>query len=112
MIEININGQRKTLSQPLSIRELICYVGLDPRKVAVEVNREVVPNMQHPSVVCKPGDAVEIVTLVGGGGEHPPHRTSRSRSASSRSNPGSSPAPANTPATTSCAIAWPPAAAK
>ena len=71
MIEININGQRKTLSQPLSIRELICYVGLDPRKVAAEVNREIVPNVQHAERRLRAGDAVEIVTLVGGG-EHPP----------------------------------------
>ena len=39
MIEININSQRKTLPQPLSIRELIGYIRLEPRKVAVEVNR-------------------------------------------------------------------------
>jgi thiazole synthase len=71
MIEININGQRKTLPQPLSIRELIASIRLEPRKVAVEVNREIVPHAQHAERRLRAGDAVEIVTLVGGGG-HPP----------------------------------------
>jgi thiazole synthase len=71
MIEININGHRKTLPQPLSIRELIGSIGLEPRKVAVEVNREIVPHAQHAERRLRAGDAVEIVTLVGGGG-HPP----------------------------------------
>ena len=43
MIEININGQRKTLPRPLSIRELIDYIRLELRKVAVEVNRSLGP---------------------------------------------------------------------
>jgi thiazole synthase len=71
MIEININGQRKTFPQPLSIRELIGSICLEPRKVAVEVNREIVPHAQHAERRLRAGDAVEIVTLVGGGG-HPP----------------------------------------
>ncbi len=72
MIEITLNGERNTLAQPLSIQQLIEQIGLDPGKIAVEVNREVVPKAKHPERRLQPGDAVEIVTLVGGGAPSPP----------------------------------------
>jgi thiazole synthase len=71
MIEITLNGDKKPLSQSLSVMELIEQIGLDPRKIAVEVNREVVPKAQHPLHRLQSGDAVEIVTLVGGGSGPP-----------------------------------------
>ena len=55
----------------MSVQELIEHVGLDARKVAVEVNREVVPKAQHPARRLHSGDAVEIVTFVGGGSGPP-----------------------------------------
>jgi thiazole synthase len=67
MIEITLNGEINTLPRSLSVQELVEHIGLDPRKVAVEVNREVVPKVQHPQRRLQAGDAVEIVTLVGGG---------------------------------------------
>ena len=67
MIEITLNGERKMLPRPLSVRQLIDYVGLDPRRVAAEVNREIVPRMLHVERQLRCGDAVEIVRLVGGG---------------------------------------------
>jgi thiazole synthase len=67
MIEITLNGEPNTLSQPLSIQELVEQIGLDPRRIAVEVNREVVPQSKHSERRLQSGDAVEIVTLVGGG---------------------------------------------
>ena len=67
MIEITLNGERKTLPRPLSVRELLDHVGLDPRTVAAEVNCEIVPSAHHAEWLLRAGDAVEIVTLVGGG---------------------------------------------
>src|SRR6185369_1735436 len=67
MIEITLNGEPSTLPRPMSIQELIETNGLDARKVAVEVNREVVPKANHQERRLQAGDAVEIVTLVGGG---------------------------------------------
>jgi thiamine biosynthesis protein ThiS len=66
MIEITVNGERKTLLPPISVRELIDHIGLDPRKVAAEVNCEIVPSTHHAERLLRAGDAVEIVTLVGG----------------------------------------------
>src|SRR5262245_37769204 len=71
MIDITLNGEPNTLPQPMSIQQLIERIGLDPRKVAVEVNREVVPKIKHSERRLQPGDAVEIVTLVGGGSATP-----------------------------------------
>jgi len=42
-------------------------IGLDPRKVAVERNREIVPRSSLDDVRVEPGDAFEIVHFVGGG---------------------------------------------
>ena len=71
MIEITLNGDSSTLPQPMSVRDLVERIGLDPRKVAVEVNREVVPKARHAERRLQAGDAVEIVTLVGGGASPP-----------------------------------------
>jgi thiazole synthase len=71
MIDITLNGERKTLSQALTIAELVQHLGYQPRRVAVEVNQEVVPSVRHGECRLQPGDAVEIVTLVGGGSSGP-----------------------------------------
>ncbi len=67
MIDITLNGERKSLPALFSVQELVEHLGYDRRRIAVEVNREVVPSMRHDEMMLKTGDAVEIVTLVGGG---------------------------------------------
>ena len=72
MPNITVNAEPKTLPDPLTIADLLRHLGKDPKKHAVEVNRIVVPRAEHPSLRLQEGDAVEIVTLVGGGsGEQP-----------------------------------------
>lgn len=73
MLKITLNGEPKSLPNCLSVKELLEELGYDLHRVAVEVNQEVVPRPRHPEVRLAQGDAVEIVTLVGGGGtELPP----------------------------------------
>jgi thiamine biosynthesis protein ThiS len=67
VIEITLNGERKTLPRLLSVRELLQQLGFDPQRVATEVNCEIVPRALHAQRHLQAGDAVEIVTLVGGG---------------------------------------------
>src|SRR5437667_5837068 len=67
MLELTINGEARTLPAPVTLAELLERLGHDRRRIAVEVNREVVPQPQHADHVLASGDAVEIVTLVGGG---------------------------------------------
>src|SRR5262245_22399485 len=72
MLHLTVNGEPRTLPEPLSVAELVERLGYDPRRVAVEVNREVVPGARQDCHRLGPGDAVEIVTLVGGGSPDPP----------------------------------------
>ncbi len=67
MLELTINGEPHSLPQPLSVADLLQRLGLDRRRVAVEVNREVVPAPRHGEHQLRGGEAVEIVTLVQGG---------------------------------------------
>jgi thiazole synthase len=67
MPTITVNSESKTLPEPLTIADLLRVLGKDPQKLAVELNRSVVPRAEHSHALLKEGDAVEIVTLVGGG---------------------------------------------
>ncbi len=72
MLHITINGQSHALPEPLSVAQLLDRLGYDRQRIAVEVNRVVVPRPNHPGRRLANGDAVEIVTLVGGGSGEPP----------------------------------------
>jgi len=67
MPSITVNAELKQLPDPLTVADLLRLLGKDPKKLAVEVNRAVVPRTDHPSRQLENGDSVEIVTLVGGG---------------------------------------------
>ena len=62
-----INGERRSFPAPLTVGELVRVLGKDPKALAVEVNRDVVPRAEHELRWLLEGDEVEIVTLVGGG---------------------------------------------
>jgi sulfur carrier protein len=65
-MRITINGEeRETGAQGLA--GLIAELGLDPRKVAVERNLEIVPRSRHGDTALSDGDRIEIVQFVGGG---------------------------------------------
>jgi thiazole synthase len=67
MLEVTVNGERHTLPHTLSLADLLRQFGYDSPRIAVEVNREVVPRARHAEQLIRTGDAVEVVTLVGGG---------------------------------------------
>lgn len=67
MIEFTLNGQPRRAKPGATVAALLADLGLTPQRVAVEVNRELVPRGQHDQVRLEAGDAVEVVTLVGGG---------------------------------------------
>src|SRR5262245_8768362 len=73
MPTITLNGELRPLPGLLTVAELLRRLGRDGARVAVEVNRDVVPLAQHGQTNIADGDRVEIVTLVGGGSlESPP----------------------------------------
>lgn len=64
---ITLNGEPKQITETLSIRALLADIGLDPAKVAVERNREIVPRAAFASTTLENGDQIEIVHFIGGG---------------------------------------------
>jgi thiazole synthase len=67
MISLTVNGEARSLPAPVTVAELLEQLGYDRSRVAVEVNRDVVPAPHHVNRRLQTNDAVEIVTLVGGG---------------------------------------------
>lgn len=67
MPAITVNGEPRAVPDPATVADLLRLLGKDPKTLAVEVNREVVPRATHATRPLADGDAVEIVTLVGGG---------------------------------------------
>jgi sulfur carrier protein len=67
VIILSINGQQRQLSSPLSVAELLLELDLANKRVAVELNGEIVPRSQHAAVNLADSDQLEIVVAVGGG---------------------------------------------
>jgi thiazole synthase len=66
-VSIRINGAHRRVRQGISVAELALELGLEPTKVAVERNLEIVPRSTLADVTVEDGDDFEIVTFVGGG---------------------------------------------
>jgi thiazole synthase len=66
-MRVTINGEERQLSAPRNIEILLRELKLDPAKVAVERNLEIVPRSTYGSVDVKDGDRLEIVHFIGGG---------------------------------------------
>ena len=66
-VEITLNGEARRLDVPLSVRGLLESLGLDPAKIAVERNLEIVPRSTLVEACVLDGDDFEIVHFVGGG---------------------------------------------
>lgn len=66
-ISISVNGEHRRLRAGMSIADLALELGLEPAKVAVERNLEIVPRSALAEVTIEDGDDFEIVTFVGGG---------------------------------------------
>ena len=66
-IEVSVNGQSRVVSDGSSVTDLLRDLELDRNRVAVERNREIVPRSEHSACSLAAGDAIEIVTFVGGG---------------------------------------------
>jgi thiamine biosynthesis protein ThiS len=66
-LQIRVNGEQRDVAEGLTIAEMLGEMGLNPRKVAVERNLEIVPRSMLGQVRVEHGDAYEIVHFVGGG---------------------------------------------
>jgi len=66
-MHLTINGQPAEHPDGLTVAALLASLGLAGSPCAVEVNKDLVPKARHAATVLHHGDAVEVVTLVGGG---------------------------------------------
>jgi thiazole synthase len=64
---ITVNGEHRRVPKGITVAELALDLGLEPTRVAVERNLEIVPRSTLAEVRIEDGDDFEIVTFVGGG---------------------------------------------
>lgn len=67
MLTIQLNGSPHECEAPLTIAGLLERLGLQNRRVAVEVNARIIPRSQHDRTDLHEADRVEIVHAIGGG---------------------------------------------
>jgi sulfur carrier protein len=67
MIALQVNGSNKTCAPNTNMPQLLNFLGLNPRLVAVEYNGEILHRQFWDDTILKEGDRLEIVTIVGGG---------------------------------------------
>jgi thiamine biosynthesis protein ThiS len=66
-VTIVVNGESRSFHSLASAADLLGQLGLDPRTVVVEVNRQIVRRAQLGDTLLSHGDSVELVHFVGGG---------------------------------------------
>ena len=66
-MQINVNGEPRTIVEPINLDVLIEQLGFSGKRIAVELNREIVPHGQYGQQILKDGDQIEIVHAIGGG---------------------------------------------
>lgn len=66
-MKITLNGQSETVDDELTVAEFLATRDLQPIRVAVEINEELVPRKTFAKTKIQPGDRIEVVTFVGGG---------------------------------------------
>jgi thiamine biosynthesis protein ThiS len=66
-MKLTINGEDRELGAVSTLSDLIAELGMKPDRVAVELNRELVPRARWAATSISDGDKLEIVHFVGGG---------------------------------------------
>jgi len=66
-MDITVNGEEKRFEGEVSVAGLLTALALEPKKIAVERNLEIVPKSLYGETELADGDKIEIVQFVGGG---------------------------------------------
>lgn len=66
-MHIQLNGEPRELSEGTTLSGLIGQLGLTGKRLAVELNEDIIPRSQHNEQVLTDGDRVELVHAIGGG---------------------------------------------
>ena len=66
-IQIQLNGASHSLGENSSVADLLDQLGMGSKRVAVELNREILPRSEYADKTLNNADRVEIVQAIGGG---------------------------------------------
>ena len=66
-LNVTLNGEARALDSGLTVKAMLLALGLDPAKIAVERNLQIVPRSAYDNVAVADGDRFEIVHFIGGG---------------------------------------------
>ncbi len=66
-MRVMLNGEPHTVADGLTVAQLVCDLGLTARRIAVEINRDILAREDYAACPLREGDAVEIVHFIGGG---------------------------------------------
>jgi sulfur carrier protein len=66
-VKVFVNGDARELAAGATVETLVLALGFAGRRLAVEVNEEIVPKSLHAQTTLRDGDRVEIVHAIGGG---------------------------------------------
>jgi len=66
-MQLRINGEMKEFARLATVAELVQALEIGEKRIAVELNGEIVPRSQHAVMALADGDELEIVVAVGGG---------------------------------------------
>jgi sulfur carrier protein len=66
-LAISVNGEAREIAAGATLASLVAALGLTGRKIAIAVNRDVVPRGSYAARALHAGDRVEILEAVGGG---------------------------------------------
>tara|TARA_B100000073_G_C23715337_1_gene565722 strand:- start:876 stop:1076 length:201 start_codon:yes stop_codon:yes gene_type:complete len=66
-MQINLNGEKRTISNSTNLVSLLSELNIDPKKVAVEINLQIIPKSCFLDTKINEGDNIEIVHFIGGG---------------------------------------------
>ncbi len=64
---VKINGEAREVDESVTLTELLATLAINPKGIAVELNREVIPKSLHPKTTIKENDQIEIIRMTGGG---------------------------------------------
>ncbi|WP_221775070.1 MULTISPECIES: sulfur carrier protein ThiS [unclassified Pseudomonas] len=66
-MRIQLNGESFELPDGSTVAALLTRLDLSGRRIAVELNMDIVPRSQHAETSLNEGDQVEVVHAIGGG---------------------------------------------
>ena len=64
---VRLNGETRECREGMTLADLLAELGLGAKRIAVEMNRDIIPREDYAQCRLQSGDEIEIVHFVGGG---------------------------------------------